>query len=87
MRKLNLIFKNPAALTIAKIAVVLFLIDLIKKVFGISFSLSGVHSVAYNLGLTMGTITSIAIKIFGAIVILRILFTTKGFTLKNYSRS
>lgn len=87
MKNLNLILKNPVALTIAKIAIILFLIDFIKKVFGISQSLLVDHSAAYNLGFTMGAIANIAIKVFGAIVILRMLFTTESFSSQKYSKS
>lgn len=86
MKNLNLILKHPVALTIAKIAIVLFLIDFVKKVFGISQSLPVDYSTAYNLGFTMGAIANIAIKVFGAIVILRMLFTTESFSSQKYSK-
>ncbi len=86
MKNLNLILKHPMALTIAKIAIVLFLIDFVKKVFGISQSTPVDHAAAYSLGFAMGAIANIAVKIFGSIVILRILFTTESFSSKKYSK-
>lgn len=78
MKNFNSIFNHPVAKTIAKIAIMLFLIDFIKKIFSININVTAVHSAAYNLGYITGGIANIAVKVLGAIVILKMLFTRKN---------
>lgn len=87
MKKLNSIFNHPVALTIAKIAMVLFLIDFIRKIFGISLPLPVMVSRAYDFGMIIGKIANVLVKIVGAMVILNLLFATGKFSSKAYNES
>jgi hypothetical protein len=64
------ILENPVVITIAKIAMCLIIIGLVRRSLNVDAVLSSAESVAYK----MGNIAALAIQLLGAIAVLFLLF-------------
>ncbi len=64
------ILENPVVIIIAKIAMCLIVIGLVRRSFDLGTVLSSAESVAYKIG----NVTALAIQLVGAIAVLLLLF-------------